>query len=378
MTVAKRVGFLVQATSGFGGERVFNTIVRETARAGQVDPLVITIDESWSSTAAAMEVEQTTLSRSGRGPLGLLRAAEKLHAVIRDNDLAATVSFMTYANLVNLLGARFSRPTCRVVLSEHTQTGRSLSHAPWPRAMRAAVKALYPSADAILAVSQAVRTELVQDLGLPAGLVRVVDNPVDVEAVLRGADAAAARRPLLGRSGRRLVTIGALNSAKGHSYALEALATMPMDYHLDVVGDGPLRGKLEQQAFDLGLAGRVRFHGFLGDPYPLLATADVLVHPSVREAFGLAVVEAGVLGVPVVATAVGGLQELVPEPVPGVLVRPADAAELAAGIESMLRRPAGPDGEVTRRKVRDRFDPVSVSLRYQEAALGAATEGVPE
>ncbi len=361
------VGLLVQTTSGFGGEKVFATLLGEIAKAGRLRPIAITVDERWSSTAHELGVKQVCLERRGPGPLAFLQAARKLSRVIADDELAAVVSFMTYANLLGLAGVRASRTGCRAIVSEHTQTLSAIGSGRWPPLARAAVRALYPSADAILAVSGAVRAELVDGLGLADDLVRVVENPVDVDAILAGSN--ASWPPRADRRSRQLVSVGALNSAKGHSCALAALAALPATYRLDLIGDGPLRGALEDQVSRLGLGGRVRFHGFVANPYPLIAAADALVHPSEREGFGLAVVEAGVLGVPVVASAVGGLPALIPNPVPGVLVPVGDAGALAAGIVSLFQdRPA--DDGLTRARIRDRFGPASVGRRYEEAALG--------
>lgn len=367
----EKIGLLIQSTAGFGGERVFNTIAREMARSGTVEPLVLTIDERWSSAAAGMNIEQLSLRRSGRGPVAFLAAAEDLRVVIKKRRLAAVISFMTYANLVGLLGVRLGGSRCRIVISEHTQTSILMAGVRRPLVMRAAVRALYRSADAILAVSKAVQADLVTQLALPARTISVVNNPVDVEAVLRGVEDAPAteRADVVDRSSFRLVTLGSLNSAKGHAYAVEALALLPPRYQLHVVGDGPLRADLEDQVARLGLSDRVRFHGFLSNPYPLLAASDALVHPSLREGFGLAVVEAGVLGVPAIASSVGGLPELVPDPVPGRLVPPAEPASLAAAIEATVLLAPNRDSEVTRQRVRERFDPAEVSLRYENAAL---------
>lgn len=361
------VGLLVQTTSGFGGEKVFATVLREIAVAGRICPIAITIDELSSTIAADLRVDHVSLQRSGTGPAAFLQAARSLERVIVDYRLTAVVGFMTYANLVGLAGVRMSRTACRAVVSEHTQTRSTIGSGRWPLMTRMAVKKLYPSADAILAVSRSVRADLIDNFGLPGDLVRVVDNPVDVDALLFRSGTAPIPRADSGL--KQLVAVGALNSAKGHSYALAALGVLPLAYRLDFIGDGPLRAELEHQADRLGLNDRVRFHGFVANPYAIIECADVLIHPSLREGFGLAVVEAGVLGVPVVASAVGGLPDLVPDPVPGVLVPPGDAGALAAGIVQACEGVPKDTGQA-RARIRKRFEPAMVSRRYEEAALG--------
>ena len=364
------VGLLIQTTSGFGGERVFATVLREMVKGGRVRPVVITTDEVSSPIANELGVLHIRLARRGRGSLVFLQLSQRLGRAIIDYDLTAVVSFMTYANILALVGVRASRSPCRSIVTEHTQTNSTIESGRRPPLMRTAVKTLYPSSDAILAVSRSVHRELTNDLRLPADRVRVVGNPVDIDTLLSSVRGRPTRGPTTS-SITRLISVGALNSAKGHAVALAALAALPPEFHLDLVGDGPLRGELERQVSRLGLEDRVTFHGFVADPYPLVAAADVLVHPSLREGFGLAVVEAGVLGVPVVASAVGGLPELIPDPVPGVLVPPNAPEALTAAVLAVVETPrAADDKNAVLAKIRRRFDPAVVGRRYEDAALG--------
>ncbi|MBM4393839.1 MAG: glycosyltransferase, partial [Deltaproteobacteria bacterium] len=137
--------------------------------------------------------------------------------------------------------------------------------------------------------------------------------------------------PALGlpAEGPRFLCAGALVEHKGFRHAIAAMHEL--DGELWIAGAGPLRAELEALAAPLG--GRVRFLGAVDDLEPLLATADVFVHPSVEEAAGSVIIEAMAAGVPVVATTAGGQPELVGEA--GILVPPGNPGALAAA----LRRP---------------------------------------
>ncbi len=137
--------------------------------------------------------------------------------------------------------------------------------------------------------------------------------------------------------------VGRLAGEKGHTVAFEAFAAVARarpDARLAVVGDGPLRPFLEQLAAAPPLAGRVRFLGSRADVRDVYAALDLLVQASHYEAFGLAILEAMACGCPVVATAVGGVPEVVEHGATGLLVPPADPTALASAILAVLEDPA--------------------------------------
>ncbi|MFG2056727.1 glycosyltransferase [Micromonospora sp. NPDC048930] len=176
-------------------------------------------------------------------------------------------------------------------------------------------------------------------------------------------------RPVADSGRVRLVTTGALRPLKNHSCALAALAELPANHHLTLAGDGEERTLLEEQARRLGLAGRVTFLGRIPGVAPLLAEADLLVHPSRAETFGFSLVEAAEAGLPVAALPVPTLDELVPELVPGVLAAECTPAALADAILRMTRheRPTYGDFEKAWRARRSAFHPAEVSRRWVEA-----------
>lgn len=140
----------------------------------------------------------------------------------------------------------------------------------------------------------------------------------------------------------RLLYVGQIQQFKGLPVLLEALRRLPADVGLDVAGDGPWRGRCETLAAERGLAGRVRFHGWVPrDRLPaLMASASAVVMPSVwNEPFGLAGVEAMAYARPVVAFDVGGVREWLRPGETGICVESLDAAALARGIETLWRDP---------------------------------------
>ena len=124
------------------------------------------------------------------------------------------------------------------------------------------------------------------------------------------------------------------------------LATRP-DAVAWIVGDGPLAASVEQAVAAAGLAGRVAFLGLRKDVPAILSASDVVVHSSLREGLPRIVLEALAVGAPVVATAVGGVPDVLADGVNGLLVPPEDPAALAGAVLATLADPTA-----TARRVR--------------------------
>jgi glycosyltransferase involved in cell wall biosynthesis len=168
----------------------------------------------------------------------------------------------------------------------------------------------------------------------------------------------------------RLLYVGRLHEGKGLPEFLDAVARLRnrgLKVSADVVGDGPLRETLARLARDLGIAGHVRFHGTVAMGPELNGrynAADIFVLPSVSEGSPRVILEALGHSLPVVATEVGNIPELLGGGRRGVLVPPGDAAVLAAGVEQVLR-----DGDFRRRCIREGYP---YARQYSLEAMAAA------
>jgi glycosyltransferase involved in cell wall biosynthesis len=160
-----------------------------------------------------------------------------------------------------------------------------------------------------------------------------------------------------------IVCVGRLSPEKGQAGLLRAFADLRRsrpDLKLRLVGDGPERGSLEALASELGVAGAVTFAGRLSEAETLaeIARSDLLALPSFMEGLPIVLTEAMAIGVPVVASRVAGIPELVEEGTTGLLFPPSDWDALAAAIERLLGDEAlyAQVAERAQRKVRDEFD----------------------
>ena len=188
-----------------------------------------------------------------------------------------------------------------------------------------------------IAVSRAVARDVERTLHVPSTRIRVVPNGVALERFAQlPPSSASVRLDMAGRVDRPIVlTLARLDKHKGLSHLLKAAAQVP-DVSFVVAGQGPEQRALEAEAYALGVADRVSFIGFRRDTPALLANADLFVLPSLLEGLPLAVLEAMASGRPVIATAIGGTDEVVRHAVTGWCVPPADPDALAAAIRLLL------------------------------------------
>lgn len=187
----------------------------------------------------------------------------------------------------------------------------------------------------LVAVSDSVRRVALSVYGKRESEIPVVWN--GIEPSVYGEQ----RRTRAGRL--NVVQVGRFYSEKGHEtsiLALKELMDSELDLQLVFVGDGPLRDALRHQAERLGVAERVTFAGAQHDVQRYLLEADIFWMPSISEGFGMACVEAMAVGLPVIASDVGGLPDLVSKEC-GYLVRVGDYRGLAACTRTMARDPEG-------------------------------------
>ncbi len=176
--------------------------------------------------------------------------------------------------------------------------------------------------------------------------------------------------PAEARDGARLLFVGRLNEQKGVDHLLHAAAAMKRPAQLDVVGDGPARGALQNLARELGVDSRITWHGQV--PQTALPgfyqRAAATVVPSVDEGLGLVAVEALLCETPVVAFDSGGLRDVIQHQKTGVLVKAGDRAALAKALDDLLASDgAGRQlGRAGRLYALSAFAPESAARRYAE------------
>ena len=220
---------------------------------------------------------------------------------------------------------------------------------------------LWCFADCIIAVSRRIAETLLEGLGSRSTAVVHIHNGIDLRKVKSTRTREDVRRSLGIDSGTLLVgAVGRLSPVKGHIHLLRAarlILQKERGARFLIVGDGPLRDELISSARQLGIDRECLFVGARADTYDLIDAMDVFVLPSLDEGVPMALLEAMALGKAVVATAVGGIPEIVTPRANGLLVEATDEQALADACLELALKPdlARTLGEHARRVVEDRF-----------------------
>lgn len=277
--------------------------------------------------------------------LRLARRAEILHA-------------QTFASAPPAMIAkeRYGKP---YVLTLHTSHFLRLARkAHW----RPALRRIIAASDWLLAASEEIR-DVALDI-YPHPRAEALTNGVDTELFRPPAERAPRSSP------RRVIVPRRLFEKNGVEYLIRALPLVRKEVEVEalLVGDGPERERLEGLARELGVDDAVKFLGARPNHEmpELYATTEVAVFPSLMEATSVAALEAMSCGLPVAASRVGGLPEIVDEE-NGTLFRPADPADLAARLVELLRREdLAAAGEEGRRRVVEHWSLERLARRHLE------------
>jgi len=194
----------------------------------------------------------------------------------------------------------------------------------------------------VIAVSLAVKEDLLQN-GVPEEKIILIYNGIDIKKYREQARSGDLKSRLGIGENRVVGMVARLEPEKGHRYYLEAAGKVLdklRDVFFVVVGTGSLAGELLDTAQRLGISERVLFTGYQDNVAQFIAMMDVVVVPSLTEAFGISMIEGMCLGKPCVASAVGGLVEIAGQDGrTAFLVPPGDADAIAGKVVFLLENP---------------------------------------
>ena len=272
----------------------------------------------------------------------LVRSLWSVWRAIRRLKPDLAVSFLTRANVANVIAAKaLGIPA---IVSERVNTSSHLGRGLGGSLARFLVKATYPRACSVIAVSQGVADELSAAYGVPGERISVIANPIDLDEIRAQAEAGEA----IAVEGPYAVTMGRLMPNKNFGMLIDAFARAGTPGKLVILGEGPERPALTAKIQALGLGDRVLMPGFSANPFPTLRRAEFYVSPSNAEGFPNSLLEAMSVGLPVISTnCLSGPSEVLAglpreQVAPGVtfaehgiLVSPDDPAAMAEALRAM-------------------------------------------
>lgn len=339
----------VHRVRGIGGsERHLLTLLPALAERG-VDTVFVGLDDpAWSphDFYGALHVPAMRIpSPRDADPVLLTRLIRAIRA-----DVVHT--HLVHADLYGAIAGRIRG--ARVVSTKHNDD-------PFRTGLfRFVERAIARMEDRVIAITDALARFSIDRVGIPAHKLVTIHYGLDGLPEPWGENAPDE----VPGNARVLLSVSRLTEQKGVDVAVRALPALPADVVLVVLGEGPERAALEALARDLGVADRTFLPGRVPDVAAWLRRADAYVQPARWEGFGLAVLEAMLAGLPIAASKVSSLPELVVDGSTGLLVPPDDPDALALAIRQLLERPEL--GAAARDRARGEFSVARMAERTLE------------
>ncbi len=332
------------ATSGHSGvDRIMKTLLPSIADRGiRVDFLHV------AGHGPCIEGNQTDLrvielgaSHSFTSLLPLIRylRREKPDAILSDKDRV---------NQVAIIAKCLSGIDAKIAVRYGQTVSKRLKNRPgWQKISHfLSMKYLYRRAEAIVAPSKGAALDLSNFTRIPVEKITVIPNPIDPGRIRILAGEPLDHQWFHSKKCPIIIGLGELTHRKGFDSLIRAFAILKRKKpaRLFLMGKGRGKEKLEKLCRELGLENDVEFAGYKENPFPFLAGADLFVQPSRYEGFGMALLEALALGIPVVATdCPSGPREILQDGRFGRLVPVEDHEAMADAMQESLSSPSDPE-----------------------------------
>lgn len=340
------IAIFLPSLRGGGAERAVVTLANGLAAKGLDVTLVAASSdgEYWSEVDNSVKLRCLNRRR-------IIFALKPLVRYLRNEKPKVLISALSHANVVAVIGTKLARAGNQVVVSERatysTFGGKEQSFT--SRVLHHIIRPSYLAADGIVAVSAGVAEDFSQVFSIPRNRITVIHNPVVTDRLRALATAPVDNAVNRQAGAQQIVAAGRLINAKGFDTLLRAFALLLQSaedgaYRLIIMGDGPLRGELEQLCAQLNIHDKVHFAGFVDNPFAVMRSADVFVLSSRSEGLPNVLIQAMACGTPVVATdCPSGPREILEDGQWGELVPVDDAPALANALKRTLFATEHPD-----------------------------------
>jgi glycosyltransferase involved in cell wall biosynthesis len=359
-----------------GGAQSALVGILKLADAGKFEMYVANVGR-WYEPALVEEIRRSSKSVTMLSARALwdARALTSLAQTVRREQIDLVHTHLAGGDVLGGFAAKLTR---RPVVSMLQNVARIRDTYQLPRRLLAdfAIRRL---TDRLIAVGEAVKETHIRELLIDEGRFVVVPNFPSAPLFLpEGFDPDMKRRELGVEGGTLVCVASRLNEQRDHTTLLRALpavfAARP-GLAVAMLGSGPKQQELMRLARELGIEGSVHFLGTRFDAVEIMAASDLFCQPTLYEGLSVAVLEAMSLGLPIVASAVEGVVELVENERTGLLVSPGDEGELAHALTRLLGDPAERKrmGEAGRDVILHRYEPREAVRRIEQVYLDLVT-----
>lgn len=233
----------------------------------------------------------------------LLLGAIRYRRIIKRYNPDCSMSFLVLDNFINLLSNLGSKNTTTII-SVHTALSKKFQKSSICRVYVNLVKLLYRRADIVIAVSEGVKQELIEEYGIIENKVHVIYNPIDSINIKILSLECVEDEPWYHEDIPVVITVGRLSVAKGHWHLIRAFKKVVNETkcRLLICGDGDLKPYLQNLINDLNLNDYIKLAGWKHNPYKYMSRSEIYVLSSLWEALPYALIEAMTCGCPIIST----------------------------------------------------------------------------
>ena len=335
----KAISFFLENIDEGGAERAVIELANYLAKAGYEVNLIV----GWGASSYREEISPKVklIDLESRNKLRILFRISRYLSLARPSVI---MSALDNANLILLVAKKLSGYKGRLVISQRAALGASFFGLPKWRIwiMRKLIKSLFPIADGIISNSKYAASELMEIMPEASKKIFTIHNAVDTARIENLGKKALKQKDIVRNNTASIVIVGSLKKRKNVELCLRSfkIVSLMRKVHLNIIGDGPEREKLEKLAQDLGIKKKVYFRGFDKNPFRWMAKASVLISSSSGEGCSNVILQAMATNCPIVATdCPGDTAELLGHGQWGKLVPIGDAQRMATAIMEILDKP---------------------------------------
>lgn len=299
----KKVNFFIGTLSTGGAERVVSNLSLNLNK--NIKKNILMFGET-SKVDYPYEGELVYLDKDSHSNLlnkfkTILSRIITIRGIKRIDKYTTTISFLEYPNLINVVTSTSGRSVVSVRNHMSTKHNKGVKSILW----NASIKYLYPKADIIVAVSEEIKRDLIENYKIKEDKIKVIYNSYDIDSIQEKSRERIEDQYEEIFDNPVVITAGRLNKQKGHWHLIRAFSKIKEEIpnaKLVILGEGELEPYLKELALDLNIREDVHFLGFQQNPFKYVARSKIFVMSSFYEGFPNALAEAMACGVPVISS----------------------------------------------------------------------------
>jgi glycosyltransferase involved in cell wall biosynthesis len=335
----KKIFFVVPSMVAGGAEKVVSVILNYLDRKKFIPYLILFEKKGEFLNNIPSDVKIYDLEKKNR--YSFLKLIFRLAGLINKEEPYIVVSFLEYANIVSLLAKKFVKDkNVKWIISERNLPSAEFSNMRFSKIKILLHRTLDRTADLVIVNSSQTKEEMVNKFCVPSDKIVVIFNPVEVEKIYTMSKERIPDNLKTDNDEIILISVGRLSKQKGYQFLLKAFAEVVKNFKckLIILGEGEERAEIERLIKELKIENYVILKGFVQNPYPYITNSDIFILSSLWEGLPNALIEAMVLGKPIVATRCNKvIEEIVEDGKNGILVPPGEIEALKDAIIKLIQ-----------------------------------------